>query len=95
MMTIASQKIIAALFFMLAAYAASHGAAGAASPQPRPEAPMQPPPDPEAAIRAEFATLAAQNTVEAFELFIARHPDHALAEEARRRIAALRKASSE
>lgn len=56
---------------------------------------MQPPPDPEAAIRAEFETLAAQNTVEAFELFIARHPDHPLAREARRRIAALREGASE
>ena len=51
---------------------------------------MLPPPDPERAIRSEFDTFAARGTVEAYELFIARHPDHPLAREARRRIDALR-----
>ena len=52
---------------------------------------MQPPPDYEAVIRSEFATFEQRGTVEAYELFIARHPDHPLAEKARARIAQLRR----
>lgn len=42
------------------------------------------------AIREEFEAAAARNTREAYQLFIDRHPDHPLAEEARRRIGLLR-----
>lgn len=47
--------------------------------------------DPEIAVREEFAHFEAKGTIEAYELFIARHPDHQLAEEARQRIAAIRR----
>lgn len=44
---------------------------------------MTPAPDGEAAIRKEYAGVVAKNTSEAYELFIRRHPDHPLADEAR------------
>lgn len=47
--------------------------------------------DPVIAVQEEFAMAQAGDTVEGWELFIARHPDHALAEEARKRLRALRK----
>ncbi len=43
----------------------------------------QPPRDGNLAIIEEFAHLESQNTIEAMELFIARHPDHILVEKAR------------
>ncbi|MCA1441399.1 hypothetical protein I6F07_14465 [Ensifer sp. IC4062] len=51
---------------------------------------MQEPPDPEVAVRSEFARVKAENTVEAYERFIRRHPDHALAEEARKALLRLK-----
>jgi hypothetical protein len=42
------------------------------------------------AIREEFDAAVKQNSAEAFELFVLRHPDHPLAKEARQRIAQLR-----
>lgn len=50
---------------------------------------MAPPSDPEAAIRSEFAAIERKGTAQAYALFARRHPGHALAEEARRRAAAL------
>lgn len=52
---------------------------------------MAPVQDYEIAIRSEFAQFEADGTIEAYETFIARHPDHPLAEEAKRRIEALRR----
>ena len=43
-----------------------------------------PPGDPDRAVEAEYAVLSARGTRAALELFIARHPDHPLAERARR-----------
>nr|WP_245181389.1 hypothetical protein [Sinorhizobium mexicanum] len=51
---------------------------------------MQKPPDPEAAVRSEFERVKAKNTVEAYERFIRRHPDHPLAEEARKALLRLK-----
>jgi hypothetical protein len=42
------------------------------------------------AIREEFDAAVKQNSAEAFELFMLRHPDHPLAKEARQRMAQLR-----
>ncbi|WP_311268945.1 hypothetical protein [Sphingobium sp. WCS2017Hpa-17] len=50
---------------------------------------MAPPSDPEAAIRSEFAAIERKGTAQAYALFAHRHPDHALADEARRRAATL------
>lgn len=50
---------------------------------------MAPPSDPDAAIRSEFAAIERKGTAQAYALFAQRHPDHALADEARRRAAAL------
>ncbi|MCF3641115.1 hypothetical protein LXM94_14155 [Rhizobium sp. TRM95111] len=47
---------------------------------------MQKGPDIEEAVRKEYEGLKARNTREGLELFIARHPDHPLADEARREI---------
>lgn len=43
----------------------------------------RPPPDFEIAVKSEYERLKALGTREALELFIARHPDHPLAEKAR------------
>lgn len=44
---------------------------------------MQKPGDPEKIIESEYARLKGRGTREGLELFIARHPDHPLAEKAR------------
>ncbi|WP_325465870.1 hypothetical protein [Pararhizobium sp.] len=51
---------------------------------------MDTPPDPEKAVASEYAGLKARGTIEAFELFIARHPDHPLADDARKNLKRLR-----
>jgi hypothetical protein len=52
---------------------------------------MQEPPDYEAAVRSEFERVKAEDTVDAYERFIRRHPDHPLVEEAREALARLKK----
>lgn len=47
---------------------------------------MDKPPDPEKAVASEYAEIKRRGTVEAFELFVARHPDHPLADDARRNL---------
>ncbi len=44
---------------------------------------MAKPSDPEKAVQAEYENLKSKGTREALELFIARHPDHPLADRAR------------
>ena len=44
---------------------------------------MIPAVDPEIAVAAEYRNFKAEGTREALELFIARHPDHPLADKAR------------
>lgn len=51
---------------------------------------MQKPPDYEAAVRSEFEQVRSENTAEAYERFIRRHPDHPLVEEARKALLRLR-----
>lgn len=46
---------------------------------------MAPPGDADEAIRSEFRTIEKRGTRDAYLLFIQRHPDHPLAQEARRR----------
>ena len=48
------------------------------------------PRDPDIAVREEFDRARAQNTGQAWELFIARHGDHRLAAEARKELEKLR-----
>ena len=52
---------------------------------------MARPSDPEKAVQAEYENLKSKGTREALELFIARHPDHPLADRARDDIKALGK----
>lgn len=47
---------------------------------------MQKPGDPEKIIESEYTRLKNRGTREGLELFIARHPDHPLAEKAREEI---------
>ena len=47
---------------------------------------MTPGPDIEAAVRSEYQRIESQGTREAYELFIQRHPDHALADDARKKL---------
>lgn len=49
------------------------------------------PTDPEVVVEAEYKDFKAKGTREALELFIARHPDHPLAEKAREDIKRLGK----
>lgn len=66
-------------------------AAAVAVPAPVSFAVMNTPPDPDEAVRAEYRRLQARGTVEAYELFIERHPDHPLADDARRALEQLRR----
>lgn len=50
---------------------------------------MARPSDPEKAVQAEYENLKSKGTREALELFIARHPDHPLADRAREEIKGL------
>ena len=52
---------------------------------------MPPARDPEAAVAEEYQAARRSGTAEAFELFIARHPDSALAETARADLRRLRR----
>lgn len=52
---------------------------------------MARPSDPEKAVQAEYENLKSKGTREALELFIARHPDHPLADRARAEIKGLGK----
>jgi hypothetical protein len=52
---------------------------------------LQPPRDPEAAIREEYELAKAQRTTGALELFIKRHPGHPLATEASKTLRDLRR----
>ncbi|MCV9965250.1 hypothetical protein OIU34_25580 [Pararhizobium sp. BT-229] len=51
---------------------------------------MDTPPDPEKAVLTEYKLLMARGTVEAYELFIERHPSHPLADDARQKLKRLR-----
>lgn len=55
---------------------------------------MAPARDPAIAVKEEFDLAGQRGTVEAFELFIARHPDSALADQARARIVQIREQGS-
>ncbi|MGQ3279143.1 MAG: hypothetical protein ACT6WE_21715, partial [Shinella sp.] len=55
------------------------------------EAVMEKPGDPEKAIEAEYQALKSRGTRKALELFIRRHADHPLAEQAREDIRRLGK----
>jgi hypothetical protein len=55
------------------------------------EAVMEKPGDPEKAVEAEYRALKGRGTREALELFIRRHADHPLAEQAREDIRRLGK----
>ncbi|RVL74202.1 hypothetical protein CN135_26880 [Sinorhizobium meliloti] len=50
---------------------------------------MQKPPDYERAVRSEFEAVRAENTVQAYERFIRRHPGHPLVGDARKAISRL------
>jgi hypothetical protein len=52
--------------------------------------PLPSPRDPDKAVREEFDAARAQASVRAWELFIARHGDHALATEARKELEKLK-----
>ena len=58
--------------------------------QPRRSEPLPLPRDPELAVREEYDLAKGRGSAEAFELFIARHPDHALVAEARRELERLK-----
>jgi hypothetical protein len=59
--------------------------------RPPPAGVMPPPRDPDIAVRDEFEHARAANSAAALELFIRRHADHSLAEEARRLLESRRK----
>jgi hypothetical protein len=54
------------------------------SPPARRSTDLPPPRDPDIAVRQELDAARRAGTVAAYDLFIARHPDHSLAKIARR-----------
>src|SRR3981189_1221005 len=58
-------------------------AAAGETPKPVPQATTPPARDPKIAVGAAYQIARQQSTVQALELFIARHPDDPLAEKAR------------
>ena len=58
-------------------------AAAGETPKPVPQATTPPARDPKIAVEEEYQIARQQGTVQALELFIARHPDDPLAETAR------------
>lgn len=58
--------------------------------QGRRSEPLPLPRDPEIAVREEYDLAKGRGTAEAFELFIARHPNHTLVAEARRELELLK-----
>jgi hypothetical protein len=69
--------LAAVLLFAIAAEAQVPGGRVRSTELPRPR-------DPDAAVRAELEAARRAGTAEAYDLFLARHPDHKLAEVARR-----------
>jgi hypothetical protein len=65
-----------AFAFLAMSSALPHGATKASGAE------MQKPPDYDRAVRSEFEAVKEENTAEAFERFIRRHPGHPLAGEA-------------
>ena len=73
---------------------AGSGAAGGAAmkeQRPRRSTELPRPLDPDVAVRQELAVARRTGTLAAYDLFIARHPDHQLAAVARREREALRR----
>ena len=70
--------------FLIALAASAAGGLPGESPEVRPMPTSIAPRDGNIAIREELDTARAKRTVEAYDLFIARHPDHPLAQIARR-----------
>lgn len=77
------------LFGFALAGAASAGGCEVKPPPPGRSTDLPRPRDPDVAVREELDSARRAATVEAYDLFIARHPDHPLAEVARRERAAL------
>ena len=79
--------------FLLAGLALAGSAAAAAAEmkerRPLRSTELPRPLDPEVAVRSEFAVARRAGTRAAYDLFIARHPDHPLAATARRELAAI------
>ena len=83
-----------ALLCIVAVTDASDAFAGA-GPAEGPSQVMPPPPDPDRAVAAEYALVKDRGTVEAYKLFIERHPRHPLANEARRALSCLEDSSAD
>jgi len=80
------RAVLVAVMPGLAAMADSARATVAAASELRPTAPQRTTPparDPEQAVEEEYQMASRHGTVEALELFLARHPDGPLAEKAR------------
>ena len=75
--------MMATLFWVCAAFAAAIGADGATGGSVK-TSQIAPARDGNIAIREEYCAARKAGTVEAYDLFIARHPDHPLADRARR-----------
>lgn len=61
--------------------------------QARHSEPLPLPRDPDVAVREEFDAARASATIEAWELFLARHGDHRLAAEARKELDKIKKSA--
>ena len=86
------RRLANALLAGLALAGSGAAADGAMKEQrPRRSTELPRPLDPDVAVRQELAVARRTNTLAAYDLFIARHPDHPLAAVARREREALRR----
>lgn len=84
------RRLAAALFAGLAlAGGGMSGATAMKKQRPGHTTVMPPPRDPDIAVREELDAARRAGTVEAYDLFLSRHGNHALAEVARRERAAI------
>ncbi len=83
---------LALLVLVLAAYPDTNGDP-AMSDTPARGGENRPARDGNIAIRQEFDAAVAENSIESYEFFIARHPDHPLAALAREHLAAISSAN--
>jgi hypothetical protein len=85
------RRALAMIGLGLALGGAACGQAGEVKPPPGRSTDQPRPRDGDVAIREELDAARRAGTIAAYDLFLARHPDHPLAETARRERSALRK----
>ena len=89
------RRLTALVLILLATAAASCPKGNEMEPRDPKAAELRPPRDPDIAVQEELDAARRAGTVAAYDLFLARHGDHRLAEAARRERARLAPSSGE